>query len=281
VAVTDPAALPLTRRTVRTELAALRAVLGPRWGGTELARLHRAAGTPVRVSPRLAGLVGAALAAAELTGGDVDPTVGAALLRLARRDGPGWLPVCGSSPRPRGPYGGDPDGAPEPDGWRRVWLRDGWLAIPATVLLDLDAIAPAYVAGCCARRIATGTSGGVLVAVGGATATAGTPPPGGWHLPLDVDGPVGVAVATSRGAGRDRGRHPIVDPRTGRPPAPVWRSVSVLAADCVTAKALSLAAVVRGSRAPEWLAGLGTRARLVAADGGVRTVGGAQWARGS
>jgi thiamine biosynthesis lipoprotein len=136
VAVTDPVVLPAARHRVTAELATLARTCGAHWGGTELSRLHRAAGVPVRVSPLLADLVRTALAAAELTGGDVDPTVGAALVRLHRTGYRSWLPVCGSSTSSAG----------HPDGWRQVALRDGWLTVPVTALLDLGATASAYAA---------------------------------------------------------------------------------------------------------------------------------------
>jgi len=47
---------------------------------SELSRLNAAKGEPVSVSRTLADLLGAALRAAELTGGRVDPTCGAALV---------------------------------------------------------------------------------------------------------------------------------------------------------------------------------------------------------
>src|SRR5215475_14389045 len=49
---------------------------------SELSRLNAAAGKPVTVSQTLADLLGAALRAAELTDGSVDPTCGAALAAL-------------------------------------------------------------------------------------------------------------------------------------------------------------------------------------------------------
>ncbi|RKR86118.1 thiamine biosynthesis lipoprotein [Micromonospora pisi] len=251
------------RRLVTAELAGLDRACGSRWGGSELSRVHRALGRPVPVGPRLAELVGAALTAAELTGGDVDPTVGAALLRLTPPDG-GWLPVCGSTLRPTA----------QPDGWRRVLLGDGWLAVPATLLLDLRATARAVTARRCADLLAARGDGGALVALGGCVATAGPTPRSGWRVSLDglvLQLPDG-ALATTRAAGRGPAG-PIVDPRTGRPPAPVWRRVTVAAADPVVAKALSVAAFVRGVEATRWLAGLGVDARLVAPDGTVRTVG--------
>ncbi|MGW4462667.1 FAD:protein FMN transferase [Micromonospora sp. NPDC004704] len=262
VVVTGTEASRIARRLVTAELAALNRTHGHRWGGSELSRVHRAAGTPVRISARLAELVAAALAAAELTDGDVDPTVGAALLRLSRPDRGPWLPVCGSSLRP----------APVRDGWRRVTLGDGSLTVPAPVLLDLTATARAVTARRCANLLAARTGDGVLVALGGCVATAGPTPPDGWRVPIGGTtlGLAGGALANTRTTGRGPAR-PIVDPRTGLPPAPVWRDVTVAAADPVTAKALSLAALVRGAGAGAWLAGLGAPARLVALDGTVET----------
>jgi FAD:protein FMN transferase len=68
--------------------------------------------------------------------------------------------------------------------------------------------------------------------------------------------------------------HHILDPRTGLPAEPVWRTVSVAAGTCADANAASTAAVVRGRRALAWLAGLGLPARLVDATGVVLTVAG-------
>ena len=68
--------------------------------------------------------------------------------------------------------------------------------------------------------------------------------------------------------------HHILDPRTGLPAEPVWRTVSVAAGSCVDANAASTAAVIRGRRALGWLAQLGLPARLVDATGVVFTVAG-------
>lgn len=264
VVVAGPEASRVARRLITAELAALNRACGFRWGGSELSWVHRAAGAPVRISGRLAELVSAALTAAELTAGDVDPTVGAALLRSPRPGRDPWLPVCGSSLRPTA----------ESDGWRRVRLGDGSLTVPATMLLDLTATARAVTARRCADLLAARTGDGVLVALGGCVATAGPPPPAGWRVPIGGATLMltGGALANTRTTGRGQAR-PIVDPRTGVPPAPVWRDVTVAAADPVTAKALSVATLVRGAGAVSWLAGLGMDARLVALDGTVRSVG--------
>jgi thiamine biosynthesis lipoprotein len=70
-----------------------------------------------------------------------------------------------------------------------------------------------------------------------------------------------------------RTMHHIIDPSTGGPVVDVWRTVSVAAIDCADANIAATAAIVRGSRAPEWLAGLRLPARLVGRDGDVLRVG--------
>jgi thiamine biosynthesis lipoprotein len=68
--------------------------------------------------------------------------------------------------------------------------------------------------------------------------------------------------------------HHILDPRTGRPAEPVWRTVSVAADSCADANAASTAAIIRGRDALGWLAKLGLPSRLVDATGVVFTVAG-------
>jgi thiamine biosynthesis lipoprotein len=135
----------------------------------------------------------------------------------------------------------------------------------------------------------------VLVSLGGDTAVAGPPPDGGWRIRVQdttglpgetPDGPSQVVairdggLATSSTAARRWHHggdllHHILDPRTGRPAAPVWRTVSVAAATCADANTAATAAIIRGDQAPAWLAGLKLPARLVTQDGVVRTV--ADW----
>ncbi len=71
--------------------------------------------------------------------------------------------------------------------------------------------------------------------------------------------------------------HHVLDPRTGEPVEPVWRTVSVAAATCAEANIASTAALVLGERAGPWLAERGLPARLVRVDGTVKTQGG--WPR--
>jgi thiamine biosynthesis lipoprotein len=179
-------------------------------------------------------------------------------------------------------------------GWREVRLEGETLTIPEGTRLDLGATAKAWAADRAAARIHRRLGCGVLVSLGGDIAVAGPVPGDGWRIRVqDVTGspddpPAGpyelIAIrdgglATSSIAARRWKRggdvlHHILDPRTGLPAAPVWRTVSVAAGSCADANAASTAAVIRGRAALGWLAGLGLPARLVDATGVVFTVSG-------
>ncbi len=243
---------------------------------------------PVEVSPLLAEAISVALRAARLTGGDVDPTVGAAMnavgydrdFSLVQREGPAVKLTVRAVP-----------------GWRQVEFDEQarLLRVPPGVQLDLGATAKAWAADRSATRIAAALGCGVLVSLGGDIAVSGPPPAGGWRIRVqDISGrpddppPPGpstvVAIqagglATSSTAARRWRRggdvlHHILDPRTGLPATPVWRTVSVSAASCTDANIASTAAVIRGRAAPAWLTGLGLPARLVDEAGRVHTIGG-------
>jgi FAD:protein FMN transferase len=68
--------------------------------------------------------------------------------------------------------------------------------------------------------------------------------------------------------------HHILDPRTGLPAAPVWRTASVAAATCADANTAATAAIIRGRQALPWLTSLKLPARLVETDGTVHTIAG-------
>jgi FAD:protein FMN transferase len=283
--VTDPARLAAARSILEAGLAEVDAACSRFRADSELVALDRAAGRPVELSPLLAEAVGVALRAADLTDGDVDPTVGEAIVAvgydrdfsLVPADGPALDLAVKAVP-----------------GWRQVRLDPPVLTMPAGVRLDLGATAKAWAADRAAGRIAADLGCGVLVGLGGDIAVAGQAPPGGWRIRVqDVtgrpedppEGPSAVVaiqgggLATSSTTARRWRRggdvlHHILDPRTGLPPAPVWRTVSVTAAACVDANAASTAAIVRGDRAAGWLESLGLPARLVDIQGRVRTVAG-------
>jgi thiamine biosynthesis lipoprotein len=279
--VTESSLLPAARALVEAHLAAVDLACSRFRDDSEIQRVRRGGGRPTPVSDLLADLVETALTAARRTGGDVDPTVGS------------WLCALGYD-RDIAELSGDvgPTSAPlvvHPHAdWRDVRLRGRELTVPAGVLLDLGATAKAYTADLCAADIAARLGVGALVALGGDIATAGPPPDGGWRVLVEdrpgdprctVTLPAGSAVATSSTVSRRWWRggqalHHIVDPRTGAPTDPRWRTVTVAAAHCVDANTASTAALVRGHGALDWLRETGLPARLVSADRQVTTVGG-------
>jgi FAD:protein FMN transferase len=284
VVVTEPARLAEATALVCAELAAIDKACSRFRRDSEVSRLQRAGGRSVHVTPLLAELLAAALRAAQFTDGDVDPTVGGALVGLGydgatfardqlslRHTDDGWL--VRHRPVP---------------GWRRVHLDGRRLRVPPGVLLDLGATAKAYAADRCARLVADRCETGVLVSLGGDIATVGPAPAGGWRV-LVQDRPgepgctvamrAGTGLATSSTIGRrwqagGRMLHHIFDPRTCLPAPVAWRTVSVAAASCLHANTVSTACVVRGEAAVEWLRALNLPARLVRTDGRVLTIGG-------
>ncbi|MFJ9012779.1 FAD:protein FMN transferase [Streptomyces canus] len=282
--VTDPAALPAAEAVLRAELAAVDRACSRFRPDSELTRVNVSAGATTTVSPYFAEALQAALRAARLTGGAVDPTVGSAVIAL------GYDRTFTSlSPEDARPM---PVTRPA-SGWRRIAFdpRTRRLRLPPGTRIDLGATAKALAADRAARQAAAETGCGVLVSLGGDLATAGPAPEGGWRIALaddharpDPEG--GPAVAVSGGAlatsgirvrtWRRGGRvlHHIVDPITGDPAALVWCTVTVAAATCVDANAVSTAAIVLGERAVDWLRGTGLPIRLTGLDGTVVRLGG-------
>jgi thiamine biosynthesis lipoprotein len=285
VLTTDEDALPAATDELRLELERVDAACSRFRSDSELSRLNHAAGTAIAVSPLLAEAVDAALRAAAVTGGLVDPTVGASL-RLLGYDRTFTLV------RSRDSATLQARAVPTP-GWHTVELdrQRGIVRLPPGVELDLGATAKALAADRAAHAAAARSGCGVLVSLGGDIAVAGQPPEGGWPVliaddhraRLDGPGPVvaiavgGLATSSTfvrRWRAGSVELHHIVDPRTGRPAQGAWRTVSVAAACCVDANTASTAAIVLGGSAPAWLEARGLSARLVEPDGNVVTVGG-------
>jgi thiamine biosynthesis lipoprotein len=310
--VTAPAALGPARVIADAELAAVDLAASRFRADSELTGLNQAGGAARAVSPLLARLIAAALRAARLTGGAVDPTCAAALAGLgydrdfaAVRAGAALVatPAAASrataSPTITGPTTADPGpagitaaDAPVP-GWGCVELDEGAgrVQLHRGAQLDLGATAKAWAADRCAGLIAGRLGGGVLVSLGGDIAVAGAPPGGGWQVRVTDDHAAGPdapgqtvtitegGLATSSITVRtwERGGHQvhhIIDPATGQPAQPYWRTVSVAAGTCVDANTASTAAIVRGVAARDWLDEAGLPARLVRPDGTVVTTAG-------
>jgi FAD:protein FMN transferase len=282
VVVVEASAVDEAERLLAAELDAIDRTCSRFRPDSGLMRANDAAGRPTAISELLTEAVGVALRAAEQTEGAVDPTVAPALVALGYdRDFAAMEHEAAQHVR----------GVPAA-GWRSVTLDAGRrvLRMSPRCRLDLGATAKALAADRAARAIAERTGSPTLVDLGGDVATAGPAPAGGWMVRVtddhrdgpDADGQSvtvgGGAMATSSTAVRrwrrgGRAIHHIVDPATGEPAAPVWRTVSVAAASCVDANTASTAAIVRGAAAPRWLESLGLPARLVASDGSVVRVG--------
>lgn len=286
--VTAADALGPARQIADRELAAVDLACSRFRPDSELAALNGAGGAAMPVSELFAALIGAALDAARLTGGAVDPTCGAALASLGYdRDfalvRAAWDAVGSADGRASGPV----------PGWQQVELDTERLQtrLHGGARLDLGATAKAWAADHCAAAISARLDCGVLVSLGGDIAAAGPAPGGGWRIRVTDDHAAGpeapgqtVAIAdgglaTSSTTVRTWTRggqavHHIIDPATGRPARPCWRTVSVTAGRCADANAASTAAIVLGEAAPAWLASAGLPARLVATDGTVLVTGG-------
>jgi thiamine biosynthesis lipoprotein ApbE len=310
--VTEPSCLPAARSLLEADLAAVDLACSRFRADSEICALQvngqtngktngqttgqttgqtRGQAQGQQVSPLLAEAIAVALRAAELTDGDVDPTVGAAMSAIGYDRDFEQIHAAGrqAAGRPATPLT-----VRRVPGWRQVRLEGQTLTMPKGVQLDLGATAKAWAADRSAARIARQAGCGVLVSLGGDIAVAGPAPEGGWRIRVqDVtgapdetpEGPYaliairdgGLATSSTRARRWQRGGdvlHHILDPRTGLPAEPVWRTVSVAAGTCADANAASTAAVIRGRAALGWLARLGLPARLVDATGVVFTVAG-------
>ncbi len=240
---------------------------------SQVCQIARSDATDHRVSPLLGDMIAAALTAARVSGGRVDPSVGSVISRLETpMTGPTGLPTPVSTARQTT--------------WRDIDLDGSMLRMPPGTLLDLGATGKAFAADHAAESIASALGCGVLVSLGGDIRAGGPDPEQGWSVLVQdgddqpgcvVDLGAARALATSstlhRRLGVDRVQH-MIDPLTLRPIDTVWRTVTVAADTCVRANTWSTAAMVAGGGAPGLLAGTGFAARLVGADGSVIRLGG-------
>ena len=157
-------------------------------------------------------------------------------------------------------------------GWQAVELdrERSAIRVPTGVRLDLGATAKAWVADRAAAAVQDATGAGTMIGLGGDIATAGAAPAGGWRIyvtddhrrvPGDQGQTISIrsgGIATSSTIARrwcheGRTQHHIIDPATGVPVVPRWRTVSVAAETCLDANIASTAALIRADAAPAWL----------------------------
>ncbi len=252
---------------------------------SELSRLNATPGRKVVISPLLSRLLAAALRGARITGGAVDPTVGAAI-KLAGYD-TDFTQVPG-------------DGSPitltvnRIPGWQAIVFDEAsrTVRVPEGVEIDLGATAKSLAADLAAAAALTAMgAGGVLVSLGGDIAVAGDPPPEGWPIQASEDSgaPIqqgeetisirsgGIATSSTTVRRWTRGGvelHHIIDPATGLPTTGPWRTATVVAGTCVDANIAATAAIVMGASAIAWLQANRRPARLVDRDGAVHRISG-------
>jgi thiamine biosynthesis lipoprotein ApbE len=220
--VTDPLWLPRASAILARELDAIDRACSRFREDSDLSRVNaHAGGRPVRVAPLLIEALELALRAAELTEGDVDPTVGAALVLAGydrdfsllgraheppreagrpdaqrpdaepRRLASDGIPGSPNGARPLSPSGARPPSliARLRSGYATVKLDPvlGSVHVPRGILLDLGATAKAWAADRGARAVHEAAQCGVLVSLGGDIATAGIAPAGGWRIHVTDD----------------------------------------------------------------------------------------------
>jgi thiamine biosynthesis lipoprotein len=285
VAVANPACLEPAREAVAGVVEEFDRACSRFRPDSELSALNAAAGQSVRVSRLLIDSVEAALRAATLTGGDVDPSVGETLIALGYDRDFAAIVAEGRSATQGREATTSPRIAKVP-GWRAIRVdRDaGTISMPRGVTLDLGATAKALAADRAAARASREARCGVLLSLGGDIALAGPTPQNGWRVRVTDDHRAGVeapgqwirlrsgGLATSSTTARrwragDELVHHLLDPATGRPVTGGWRTASVSAASCLDANIASTAAIVRGRRAASWLASLRLPSRLITTGG--------------
>lgn len=285
VAVSDPDRLGRAQAAVDEVLAAIDRACSRFRDDSELTRLNAAGGEAMAVSPLLREAIEAALRAAQVTEGDVVPTVGEALVALGYdRD---FAAVGAVAPRPAAVRI-----APVP-AWQTVHVdrEAGTVRLGRGVKLDLGATAKALAADRAAAAASEAAGCGVLVSLGGDLAIRGPGREGGWQvrvtddhrsdetaagqwITLEAGGLATSSTSVRRWQTTSGEVHHLVDPATGLSVTSFWRTVSVTAASCLDANIASTASIIRGESAVAWLESLGLPSRLVGVDGRVRHVAG-------
>ncbi|TWD82231.1 thiamine biosynthesis lipoprotein [Kribbella amoyensis] len=246
---------------------------------SELSAVNQRAGAMVPVSRLLVDLVDVSLVAASMSGGAVDPTVGAAVVAAGYDQDIDV--VRRRAPRPTAP-------PPVIPGWQQVQLNRklALIGVPAETALDLGATAKAWTADRAALVLSKRHGCAVLVEIGGDLRAAGEPA-APWVIEVaERQGDPAVAVTLAHGglttstrlARRwetvDGSAHHVIDPRTGRPAEGPYRTASVWAPTAVRANTFSTALVATGEAAVGRLTLAGYPARLVGEDGEVKELAG-------
>lgn len=283
VTVARPETLPAAKQQLVSLMADV-ALSADRFSpASDVSRVNAAAGRLVPVSGRTIALVDVALDAAAESGGAVDPTIGAHLLRAGYAEDIGVVRDRLVVPEASSP---GVDALPQAD-WTQVRVDHDLsrLGLPRGLRLDLGATAKAWTADVAAHQVAATLGTAVLVEIGGDVSVAGrrSRP---WQVQVseragEPGQPVGLergGLATSSTISRrwrtpTGAAHHVIDPRTGRPAEGPWRTVTVWAPSAVQANTASTAGLVLGDEAVAYLTEIGVAARLVGHDGTTEHVG--------
>jgi thiamine biosynthesis lipoprotein len=232
---------------------------------SELTRLNRSSGSPVRVSRAFAEVLRLALEAASSSGGLFDPTVHDALVAAGYdRDFDEVLAGARGALHPAVPCGR----------WPEVVMDGSLVRLPDGVHLDLGGVAKGWTVDRAAEDALAAGLPWVLVNAGGDLRIAGAAP----VLDVAVEEPerpegelvrlrlAAGALATSSVVKRSWGpaRHHVIDPRTGAPAQTELLQASVWAPTCAEAEVLATQALLQGRSAAASLSCV-----LVADDGDV------------
>ena len=222
-------------------------------------------GDPREGSPTLIAMISAAVEAAEATNGLLDPTLG----RIMRAWGYNEEVPQQAVPQPSIVL----DRAST---WKDITIDNNVVTVPQGVLIDLGATAKAWASDEASERIWHELNVACVIGIGGDLAIAGS---ADFRTIIEVaESPADPAVAVLVGPGgiatsstmrrtwtvANTTAHHIMDPRTHAPVVGMWRTVSVMAANCVAANHAATAAIVMGEPARRWLASLQLPARLIA-----------------
>jgi thiamine biosynthesis lipoprotein len=250
---------------------------------SEISRLNASPTGTYAISEIFELALAGALRAGRATDGLCDPTVLPALLALGYdRDYDELL-------RRDQNDGHDPV---KPLGLGAICLdREGHtVSLAPDCQLDLGASAKALVVDFVANEI--GSTGGVVVEIGGDVAVRGESAEGPWaigisdtlttngrepRVSVDRGGIATSSLTTRTWRSGDRVANHIIDPRTGSFAAGVYSTATVSAESCLMANAFSTAALLWGEDAGYYIGQAGWSARLVRADGTAEFVGG--WPR--
>jgi len=277
--VADPAVLGAACGELKALMDRVDKAAGRFRPDSELSTVNSRPGALVPVSRLLVDLVDVSLVAASMSGGAVDPTIGAAVIAAGYNDD--IEAVRRRFPEP------STDPGPIP-GWQQVQLNRklALLGVPEHCALDLGATAKAWTADRAALVLSKRYGCAVLVEIGGDLRAAGKPAEPWVITVAERAGDPGVLVTLAHGGLTTSTRtarrwqtptgyaHHVIDPRTGKPADGRWRTVSVWAPSAVRANTFSTALVATGEAALGRLTLAGHPARLVADDGEVTELSG-------